>query len=117
MRNMDLRCDGCGYVVIDYLERDGSPTRPLECPTCKTNTLDRVLLGGQSAHVHGDECDVVVKHGICNEDGSPRRYRSKSEMARAARELGERTGTHVYNKVQHIGDRGSDRNKNTQRFV
>lgn len=116
MRNMDLGCP-CGHTVIDYLERDGSPERPLVCPTCSAKTLDRVLIGGQSAHVHGDECDVWIKHGLCNEDGSPRHFRHKSEIARAAREAGERDGTHVYNKVEHIGDRGSDRNKHTQRFV
>ncbi len=110
MKNMDLACSTCNYTVIDYLERDGSPVRPLECPTCKTNTLDRVLLGGQSAHVHGDECDEVIRHGICWPDGTPRRYRSKAEMRRAAKEQG------VYNKVEHIGDRGSDKNRNTQKF-
>lgn len=117
MKNMDLRCEGCGHVVIDYLERDGCATRPLECPECHEQKLDRVMLGGASAHVHGDECDVWIKHGLCNEDGSPRHFRHKSEIARAAKELGEREGTRVYNKVEHIGDRGSDKNKHTQRFV
>ena len=38
--------------------------------------------------IHGDECDVWIRHGICNEDGSPKRYTSKAEMKRAAFEAG-----------------------------
>lgn len=38
--------------------------------------------------VHGDEIDIEIRHGICNEDGTPRRYRSKSEIKRVAAERG-----------------------------
>jgi hypothetical protein len=38
--------------------------------------------------VHGDEIDFVAKHGVCNDDGSPRRYRSKTELRKAEREKG-----------------------------
>ena len=31
---------------------------------------------------------VEIVHGICNDDGTPRRYYSKSEMARVAKEKG-----------------------------
>jgi hypothetical protein len=34
--------------------------------------------------VIGDECDVWIKHGICNPDGTPKRYRSKADMREAA---------------------------------
>lgn len=43
---------------------------------------------GLAPSVHGDECDVWIKHGVCNEDGSPKRYRSKSEIRQAAYEKG-----------------------------
>lgn len=108
---MDLRCPDCGHVVIDYLERDGTPPRPLECPTCHHQTLDRALLGGVTAAVHGDEIDIWVKHGICNDDGSPRHYRSRAEMRRVTVEK------NLVNKVEHIPPRGGDKSKHTQRFV
>jgi len=41
-----------------------------------------------TAAVHGDEIDIEIRHGICNEDGSPKRYRSKSDIRRAAAERG-----------------------------
>lgn len=55
---------------------------------------------GASASVIGDECDVTIRHGICHEDGEPRRFRSKSEFRAACKatgwtpmsELGHKTG-------------------------
>lgn len=41
-----------------------------------------------SLGVHGDECDIMIRHGICNPDGSPKRYRSKSAIKQAAFEAG-----------------------------
>jgi hypothetical protein len=43
---------------------------------------------GSSAAVHGDECDVTVRHGICHADGTPRRFRSKAEFRQACKETG-----------------------------
>ncbi len=59
----------------------------------------------------GDECDVMARNGLCNPDGSPRRYTSKAEMAREAKKRG------LVNHVEHIGGKGSDKSKHTQRFV
>ena len=42
----------------------------------------------KSATVIGDEIDVVVTDGPCNPDGTPRRYRSRSELARETAALG-----------------------------
>jgi hypothetical protein len=58
------------------------------CPTCGGETeLDYGSLG-ESAAVIGDEIDIAVKHGLCNDDGTPRRFRSMSELRRAAAEKG-----------------------------
>lgn len=111
MQMFDMKCEACGYVKIDYLEREGSPIRPLACPECGEQQLDRVYLGGMSAHVHGDEIDVWVRHGVCHSDGSPRHFTSKEELRRVTKEKG------LVNKVQHIGRPGSDKNPNTQRFI
>lgn len=41
-----------------------------------------------TAMIAGDECDVIIRHGACWPDGTPRRYRSKSEIKRVAFESG-----------------------------
>lgn len=40
--------------------------------------------------VHGDEIDIWIRHGdgIINPDGTPKRYRSKTELKRVAYEAG-----------------------------
>lgn len=43
---------------------------------------------GVSAAVHGDEIDEVCAHGICNDDGTPRRFRSKTEKRAALEQKG-----------------------------
>lgn len=39
---------------------------------------------------------VEIRHGLCNSDGTPRRYYSKSEIAREAKARG------FENRVRHI---------------
>jgi hypothetical protein len=41
-----------------------------------------------TAAVIGDECDVTIRHGLCFADGTPRRFRSKAEFRKAAKEAG-----------------------------
>lgn len=65
----EIKCEKCGKSLI-------IGSFPF-CPHEKSYA---------SAHV--DECDVWIRHGICNPDGSPKRYRSKSEMKKAAFEAG-----------------------------
>lgn len=45
---------------------------------------------GKAPAVHGDECDITIEHGPCNPDGSPRRYRSKSELRAVEKATGWR---------------------------
>jgi len=54
---------------------------------------------------------VLIQHGICHDDGTPRRYYSKSEMALVAKEKG------LTNVVRHVGSSGSDKSKHTVRWV
>jgi NMD protein affecting ribosome stability and mRNA decay len=54
------------------------------CDACGVEMSAVVDLPSQAPSVHGDECDVMIRHGICHEDGSPKRYRSKAEIKRAA---------------------------------
>lgn len=59
----------------------------------------------------GDECDVLIKHGLCHDDGSPRRFTSKSEIARAAKAAGKTP------YVVHQPPPGTDKSKFTQRWI
>ncbi len=54
----------------------------------------------------GDECDVLVRHGLCHEDGTPRRFRSKAEMKRVADSKG------LVNFVRH-----TDGDKHVSRWI
>jgi hypothetical protein len=110
----DRRCDKCEGTVTDCYEPMAAPDP--ECPVCG-GTVRRVWLpvdqGGKS---HGVIPDGIpggywVKHGICNPDGSPRRFDSKSDMARAAEKAG------LINRVVHEGSAGSDKSRNTVRWV
>lgn len=61
--------------------------------------------------VIGDECDVTIRHGLCHDDGSPRRYRSRSEIRREAQARG------MTNYVEHVPARESDKSPHTTRWV
>ena len=73
--------------------------------------MARVWLPGKANSVIGDEIDVWVKHGLCHDDGSPRHFTSRAEMAQVAGSKG------LENHVVHIGARGSDKSKHTTRWI
>lgn len=105
----DLRCTQCGHITIDVLQPvEGAQPN---CQMCVGGVVERVWLPGQANAVIGDECDVEIKHGLCNPDGSPRRFRSKSEIRTAEKKAG------VTNRVEHVGTRGGDRSKHTTRWI
>lgn len=123
----DKRCNFCGHTVLDTYEATNAPK--VSCPQRTSyeyyndengspitgsmacgGTLERTWLG-KTASVIGDECDVVVRHGICWPDGTPRHYRFKSEMKAEAKRLG------LVNHVEHIPSRGSDKSPHTSRWV
>jgi hypothetical protein len=94
---MATMCDKCGAElhIGDF-------------PFCGGDASKHQPYGG---HVVGDECDVTVRHGLCHENGEPRRFRSKAEMAKVAAAKG------LTNYVRHVGSKGSDKSAHTQRFV
>lgn len=73
----------------------------------------RLWAAGSSGHVHPDDIPggVLIEHGLCHPGGAPRRYYSKSEMAREAKRRG------LVNAVEHKTDKGTDKSPNTQRWV
>ena len=100
----DLVCSN-GHEQIDLWLKLGE--RP-PCPTCgePTSTLWRNANG-----VISDECDVWIRHGICNDDGSPRRYTSKAEMAAVAKAKG------IANVVTHVTPPWTDKSKFTTKWT
>lgn len=95
-----MACERCGHEVQigDY-------------PFCRGSVTDH--LGGHYGVIADDiPGGIEIKHGICNEDGSPRRYYSKSEMARAAKAKG------LVNMVEHVVDpkSGSDKSPHTTKW-
>lgn len=128
MRNIDLKCTACGHIVIDHLQRRSD--EPL--PTCPGRSfyeadaervltwgvscgapMERVYLPTQRGNVIGDDIPggIEIKNALCNADGTPRRYYSKSEIAREAAARG------YTNLVEHKGSRGSDKSRHTSRWI
>ena len=105
----DKQCNQCGAIEEDAYEPISSPDAPCSCG----GVLKRKTFPGKSALVIPDSIPggVWIRHGICNDDGTPRRYDSHSEMREAAKVK------NMVNRVEHVGSRGSDKNKFTSRWV
>ena len=93
-------CDRCG-VDIDALPM-GS------WPFCKGNQADHAP---GNSNVIGDEIDVEIKHGLCNDDGTPKRYRSRTQLNKDAKAHG------LLNYVVHQPPPGTDKSKHTSRWI
>ena len=107
----DRACTECEEKIIDSYEPMVC-VEPIVCPQCGAAT-QRVIMPGRTHTVIGDDIPggLEIKHGLCNEDGTPRKYYSHSEIRREA----ERRGYH--NHVEHIPSRGSDKSPHTVRWV
>lgn len=103
----DRHCYRCGATKQDLLEPMATTN-----PVCRCGgEMERVLMPTNRDNVLGDECDITVKHGLCNPDGTPRRYTSKVEMRREAAKRG------LVSHVEHVGGKGTDKSKHTTRWV
>ncbi len=91
-----MTCDRCFKAIEDETQH-GVDLCPYEPRSAGMN-------------VRGDECDEWIRHGLCHEDGSPRHFTSKAEMARVAKEKG------LFNYVTHVGARGSDKSPHTTKW-
>lgn len=107
MRMIDLRCAKCERIQPDHLERDEDKTRP----DCCGLPMERVFLPTERGNVIGDECDIVVRNGLCMPDGSPQRFRSKEALRKAEAKAG------LTNYVVHRGTKGGDRSKHTSKWT
>ena len=92
MRRVDLECPSCGHVRLDvYVEgRD--------YPLCECGTQTAWLPSFGNLTVLPDDIPggVLIEHGLCNADGSPKRYYSRSEIKMACAVKGLVPWTDVY---------------------
>ena len=104
------RCSGCGREFIDCLEPISAPD-----PICAWgSSTQRAWVGaGCMPNVIPDSIrgGIAIAHGLCNADGTPHRYYSRSEMRDEARARG------LVNRVEHVPARGSDKSVHTVRWV
>jgi len=106
----DFRCPSCGRTDLDVLARVAQRSMPCHC--AQGVLMERVILPGKANAVLGDEIDVTIRHGLCDEvTGEPVRYRSRAELAKEAARRG------LTNRIEHVGASGSDKSKNTTRWV
>ncbi len=105
---IDVRCDGCAVV-----EKDRFVPIPFAEACACGGTKTRVMLPRGGATVIGDDIPggILINNGICYEDGTPRRFYSRSDMKRAAQEKG------LENVVRHTPMRGTDKSPHTTRWV
>ena len=81
------------------------------CPDCgaPTETLwDAMAAPGVIADsIPGG---IMIEHGLCNADGSPRRYDSHSEIRAECKRR------NIVPMVDHVGSRGSDKSPHTTKW-
>ncbi len=83
-----LRCAPCGAQSKQFAWDHQLVS--LQCAQCGELLELDYDTKGESAGVVGDEIPggLEIRHGLCNPDGSPRKYYSKTDIKRAANERG-----------------------------
>jgi hypothetical protein len=109
----------------NYIPRHTSTTKPEDADNGETTPCDKcghaIRMGEHPFCPHGfgsvmtisDSIPggIEIKHGLCNLDGTPRRYDSHSEIAAEAKKRG------LSNVVVHVPKPGSDKSPHTTRHV
>ena len=80
-----MKCENCQTDVNSIVIHEEA--KQLWCWPCHEATKHK---SNQAAYVIGDDIPggYEVKHGICNPDGTPKKYYTKSSMRQAAFEKG-----------------------------
>lgn len=109
MKMLDLQCAACAKQRLDVLVRDDGVIQPCECG----GTMGRIYLPTNRPTVLQDtiEGGLLITNGLCNPDGSPKRYYSRSEIRKAAEKAG------MTNYVTHVPAPGTDKSTKTTRWV
>lgn len=102
---IDMRCAKCGAQKIDaYVTLADASTFPV----CCEQPMERLFVAQRTGGVIQDSIEggIEIKHGICNPDGTPRKYYSKTEIRKAAKAAGFDWG---YDRNEHVPVRGTDK--------
>jgi hypothetical protein len=92
MRMIDLHCLACGGVC-EVLQRSGDA---LACRLCESLHVERIFTRGPTTRPDEIPGGIQIAHGLCNEDGTPRTYYSRSEIKMAAAVKGLVSWSEVY---------------------
>ena len=107
-RLIDIECSVCSLFETDVWREPGQYG---EC-ACGAPMV-RVWHDMKTGGVIQDSIEggIDIAHGICYPDGTPKRYYSKSEIARAAKAAG------WSQNVEHVATPGSDKAPWTSRWT
>ena len=78
VRKTDVVCPGCRTEILDVLVSSYPP-----CPECGMQTVWLPKPGAGGIQQDSIEGGVMIAHGICNDDGSPKRYDSRMAIREA----------------------------------
>lgn len=105
-----LKCAACSTAVKLLLwDTDAVPP----CAACG-GLLERDYAYASAAAAVIDDSipgGLLIRHGLCWPDGTPRRFDSRTEIRRAEKEAG------LTNHVEHKPTPGSDKSPHTTRWV
>jgi hypothetical protein len=76
---------GCGACGREKRHLSWSYDPP---PECCNQAMHPPAGPARATFVIGDEIDEIHPHGVCWDDGTPRRFRSRTELRRVEREKG-----------------------------
>lgn len=79
-------CRGTTAHQFELMKWDYDPMP--KCVECGAETEYHYGRGGAAPAVHGDEIDIWIRHGLVNEDGSPKHFRSKADIRNEAAKRG-----------------------------
>lgn len=103
----DRVCKDCATILIDCYEPVTPPTVLCECG----GETERAWTGHANAVIADDiPGGIWIKNGLCNDDGSPRKYYSHTEINLEAKKRG------LTNYVTHIPNAGKDTSDKTSRW-
>jgi hypothetical protein len=82
-----FQCSDCEHTFKEFA---WDYQIPVPCSLCKKDSYPNYGEKGTSPGIATDEIPggIEIRHAICNPDGSPKRYYSKTEIKRAANERG-----------------------------
>jgi hypothetical protein len=89
---VDTQCPACNTVRIDTFISTREPM-----PTCSCGTqVERLWSFGAGVRADDIPGGLLVEHGLCNADGTPRRYYSWTEIKRECNRRGLARWTDFY---------------------